>query len=89
MYALHIASYPTSQFPHSHTTLPLKRLKADALPGTPSALETAMAPEPAYCGCGWFDSSYELHTGLQVSEDQDPSLLQLWAMVLSGSMTRH
>ncbi len=48
---------------------------------------------PVYSTCGWFDSSFELHNGLQVTEDQDASLLQLWARALSKSLngmtTRH
>ncbi|MEJ6004675.1 hypothetical protein WG899_03875 [Paucibacter sp. AS339] len=44
-------------------------------------------------GCGWYDSSYDLNSGLQVTEELDPSLLQLWARVLdasqTGLLTRH
>jgi hypothetical protein len=33
--------------------------------------EAAAQDEPAK-GCGWFDSSHELHSGLQVTEHADP-----------------
>jgi hypothetical protein len=46
-------------------------------------------PEPVRGGCGYFDSSFELNHGLRVTEELDPTLLQLWARVLGGAMTRH
>lgn len=33
--------------------------------------------EPA--GCGWFDSSFELGAGLEVTEDFDLCLFTLWS----------
>lgn len=64
--------------------------KALLLPSaTEEAQQSGLKELAVHCGCGWFDSSYELNTGLQVTEDQDPSLLQLWARVLSGTMARH
>lgn len=69
---------------------PLTHRTAKALQTTAAVAEDEQPlASPAYCSCGWFDSSYELNTGLQVTEEQDPSLLQLWARVLNGTMARH
>lgn len=46
------------------------RAKTPCHPG-PTATEppdTAMADAREPCGCGWFDSSHDLRTGLQVQE---------------------
>ncbi|HOM12895.1 MAG TPA: hypothetical protein PLB41_06215 [Rubrivivax sp.] len=32
-------------------------------------------PQDPPCGCGWFDSSHELHAGLQVTEHLSPERL--------------
>jgi hypothetical protein len=73
--------------PHPITS---RTAKAALLPAaTEEGQELDVLEASAHCGCGWFDSSYDLNTGLQVTEDQDPSLLQLWARVLNGPMTRH
>ena len=53
---------------------PARRLHRPAVPdwvnagsaGTPEQLDEALP------GCGWFDSSHELHTGLQVTEHLTP-----------------
>ncbi len=39
--------------------------------------------------CGWYDSSFELHAGLQVIEEQDPCLLQLWALAFDVGVHKH
>jgi hypothetical protein len=44
-------------------------------------------PAPVRGGCGYFDSSFELSQGLMVTEELDPSLLQLWARVLDGAVS--
>ena len=46
-------------------------------------------PAPVRGGCGYFDSSFELSQGLLVTEELDPTLLQLWARVLDGARTWH
>jgi hypothetical protein len=48
-----------------------------------------LSPEPVRVGCGYFESSYELSRGLKVTEESDPTLLQLWARVLDGALARH
>lgn len=45
-----------------------------------------LSPEPLRGGCGYFDSSFELSQGLSVTEELDPTLLQLWARVLGGAV---
>lgn len=45
-----------------------------------------LSPEPVRGGCGYFDSSFELSQGLSVTEELDPTLLQLWARVLGGAV---
>ncbi len=37
----------------------------------PAPLDTCAADETPCLGCGWFDSSHELQTGLWVSEHDD------------------
>jgi len=56
--------------------------------------KTALGPQAATGdsaahACGWFDSSYELSQGLEVTEDNDTCLLQLWAMALQLSRSIH
>lgn len=49
-----------------------------AVPAQPRA-EAQPLPElaPAPEGCGWFDSSFELAAGLEISEQDDDLLYQL------------
>ena len=44
--------------------------------------------EPERC-CGWFDSSYELSQGAEVTEELDASVLQLWVWATGAAATRH
>lgn len=37
--------------------------------------EAEAPPQEPPCGCGWFDSSHELHAGLQVTEHLSPERL--------------
>jgi hypothetical protein len=39
--------------------------------------------------CGWFDSSYELSQGAEVTEELDASVLQLWVWATGPAATRH
>ena len=39
--------------------------------------------------CGWFDSSYELSQGAEVTEELDASVLQLWIWAAGPAATRH
>lgn len=48
----------------------LARRLADRPAAVPSAIAQAAAEDVA-AGCGWFDSSFDLRTGLTVTED-DP-----------------
>lgn len=34
--------------------------------------EAEAPPDEPACGCGWFESSFELHSGLQVTEHLSP-----------------
>lgn len=44
------------------------------------APDAALMPPPGErVGCGWFDSSYELHEGLIVTEDVDLCMFELWS----------
>ena len=45
----------------------------DAAPADPSDVKPK--------GCGWFDSSFELQCGLEVSEQDTDTLYQLWQQV--------
>ncbi len=46
------------------------------------------AGEPERC-CGWFDSSYELSQGAEVTEELDASVLQLWVWATGAAATLH
>ena len=51
---------------------------AAALPvaaSTDPAVADAARPE----GCGWFDSSFELTHGVEITEHDDRTLYQLWS----------
>jgi len=50
---------------------------------TPAAHATAHTGKPEGAGCGWFESSYELNQGLEVTEGLDASLFQLWSRAQS------
>ncbi len=50
---------------------------------TAAAHATAHTGKPEGAGCGWFESSYELNQGLEVTEGLDASLFQLWARAQS------
>lgn len=49
----------------------------DTPPDTPcdTLSDTALADEDMPRGCGWFDSSHELHRGLSVQEHASPDSL--------------
>lgn len=48
-----------------------------ALPVAAPAEPAADAPRPE--GCGWFDSSFELTHGVEITEHDDRTLYQLWS----------
>jgi hypothetical protein len=54
-----------------------------ATTATPAAHAPAHSGKPEGAGCGWFESSYELNQGLEVTELLDASLFQLWARAQS------
>lgn len=65
-----------------------------ATPASPSPEQAAamlvfLSPEPVRSGCGYFDSSFELSHGLNVVEESDPTVVQLWARVLDGALSVH
>ncbi len=41
---------------------------------------TAQADAPAFHGCGWFDSSYELACGTQLTEGLSIEEFNLWVL---------
>lgn len=45
-----------------------------------SANPQARARKPDAGQCGWYDSSFELREGLEVIEQQDDDLYQLWQL---------
>lgn len=48
-----------------------------------SASPAARSPLPALprkIDCGWYDSSFDLARGLEILEDDDDALFQLWAL---------
>lgn len=51
-----------------------KALALTALPARSSGLASGAKPE---C-CGWFDSSFDLAAGLEVTEQDCDTLYQLW-----------
>ena len=62
----------------------LNRLWSRLAPKAPTAALLQRVPlrddaaddeEPPCLGCGWFDSSHELQTGLQVSEHDDDEVV--------------
>jgi hypothetical protein len=51
--------------------------RAQHRPATPDWVNASTVPSPEHLddvllGCGWFDSSHELHIGLQVTEHLTP-----------------
>ncbi len=40
---------------------------------------TPQSGKPEGAGCGWFESSYELNQGLELTEGLDAGLFQLWS----------
>lgn len=62
--------FSASQHPWSSSKLPQA-----ALP-RPRTTPGAYRPEP----CGWFDSSFDLAQGLQVVEQDNDTLYQLWEL---------
>lgn len=61
--------FSSSQFPWVNSKLPAA---VAATAGT--RLNAAGKPEP----CGWYDSSFDLARGLEVSEEDNDTLYQLW-----------
>jgi hypothetical protein len=48
---------------------------------TAMPVATTRSPELAEAeGCGWFDSSFELSHGLEITEQDDGTLYQLWSL---------
>ncbi len=66
--AMHFFS--SSQFPSAPSTLP-QQATATSTGGQASARKL---------DCGWYDSSFDLARGLEVSEDDNDALYQLWAL---------
>ncbi|HEY8875921.1 MAG TPA: hypothetical protein VIN03_00065 [Roseateles sp.] len=59
----------SSQFPWNNSKLP--QIVA------PRGMTTAAGPRK---DCGWYDSSFDLARGLEVSEDDNDTLYQLWEL---------
>ena len=63
--------FASSQSPWSISKLPM------AMQARPAAMGMS-APKPEVCG--WYDSSYDLSMGLEVSEQDNDTLYQLWEL---------
>ena len=66
--------FSASQQPWSTSKLPM-----------PMALQTLSRPRVMGANgkpelCGWYDSSFDLATGLEVSEQDNDTLYQLWEL---------
>ncbi|MFN3305004.1 MAG: hypothetical protein ACK44A_14980 [Roseateles sp.] len=63
--------FSSSQFPWANTKQP-----AGALPRA----SAAPAASAAKVDCGWYDSSFDLARGLDVTEEDCHTLYQLWEL---------
>ena len=63
--------FSSSQFPWANSKLP-----AAVTAQAGARLNAAGKPEP----CGWYDSSFDLARGLEIVEQDDDALYQLWAL---------
>jgi hypothetical protein len=63
--------FSSSQSPWSNSKLPV------AMQARPRS-EGAAGGKPEICG--WYDSSFDLSTGLEVSEQDNDTLYQLWQL---------
>ncbi len=57
---------------------PLSR-SAAAMIAVATAAEPAAVPAETARSCGWYDSSFELTQGLEISEGLDETVWALWA----------
>jgi hypothetical protein len=46
----------------------------------PAAPRAPQPPANRKVDCGWYDSSFDLTRGLEIVEDDDDALYQLWAL---------
>lgn len=59
---------------HSRLPLPAGRTRPRGLPGTGAARKL---------DCGWYDSSMDLAQGLEITEEDNDALYQLWQLSLA------
>jgi hypothetical protein len=65
--------FSSSQHPWSNSQLPA------AMPARPRGVVMMNGPvKPELCG--WYDSSFDLARGLEVSEEDNDTLYQLWEL---------
>ena len=64
--------FSPSQHPWSNSKLPM------AAPARPRGLAMNGQIKPELCG--WYDSSFDLARGLEVSEQDNDTLYQLWEL---------
>ena len=64
--------FSASQYPWPTSKLPM------AMPAVRPASTAAAARKPEICG--WYDSSFDLSAGLEVSEQDNDTLYQLWEL---------
>ena len=57
-----------------HSTAPL------AAPHARPPLPADLVSEGAAVGCGWYDSSFDLSSGLVISEQDNDTMYWLWAL---------
>lgn len=68
--------FSSSQFPSVHSTLPQAlstRLPAGVLASNGNGSVAARKLD-----CGWYDSSFDLARGLEVTEEDNDTIYQLW-----------
>jgi len=63
--------FSSSQYPWVHSKLPQ---------AVPARLVQAGAVAARKIDCGWYDSSFDLAEGLEVSEQDNDTLYQLWEL---------
>ena len=55
-----------------------------------TAMAAIATPMPAgRHGCGWYESSHDLRTGLIVIEEPDRCLYELWTLAQEGGRSLH
>ena len=67
----------------------LRSRRQPAADAQPPAVPARTLDDAERMPCGWFDSSFDLVEGLEVSEERDVVLYQLWSQALSRKALAH